>query len=97
MNSLLYFIFTLILFSDIFRLYFYDNLSERILNDGSEFEQDQITHLYLLNLFDYSGITIAQLDNEYKRIKKSGSIILSINKFGLIMRLLTKIIEDEKR
>ncbi len=69
---------------------------DRISNDGSEFDQDQISHLYSLNLFDYSGMTVAQLDSEHKTIKKPGSIILSINKFGDILRQLTRIIEEEK-
>lgn len=69
---------------------------DRISNDGSEFDQEQIAHLYSLNLFDYSGMTVAQLDSVHKTIKKPGSIILSINKFGDILRQLTRIIEEEK-
>lgn len=68
----------------------------RILNDGSQYDQEQISHLYSLNLFDYSGMTIATLDSKNQSIKKQGSIILIINKNGEIMRQLTNIINEEK-
>lgn len=69
----------------------------RVLNDGSQYDQEKINHLYSLNLFDYSGMTIPQFDSKNNTIKKTGSIILLINTYGDIMRQFTNIIAENKK
>jgi len=69
----------------------------RFTNDGLLYEQEQVSHLYSLNLFDYSGMTMASIDSKNKTIAKPAAIILLINNSGNIMKQLTKYLEEKKK
>ena len=69
---------------------------DRISNDGKQYNKEQINHLYSLNLFDYSGMTMPIIDTDNNIITKQGSIILVINTYGNSIRQLSKIIHENQ-
>ncbi|WP_029410413.1 hypothetical protein [Treponema pedis] len=66
----------------------------RFTNDGILYDQELVSYLYSLSLFEYSGITISSFDSKTNTVKKPSANILVINKAGNLMRQLTKYIEE---